>query len=57
MTTLESDIKKVKLLLKQENKKELLKISTLFLPEYNVKLLSHLDPIDRNKLMQLLNYN
>lgn len=57
METLQSDIAKIKRLIKEENKAEIKKLSSIFLPEYNLKIVAKLDPWERNTWMNFVGYN
>jgi len=56
METLKSDLVKIRRLLKEENKAEIKRLSSLFLPEYNIKIVAKLDPWERSSWMSIVGY-
>ena len=57
METLQSDVIKIRKLLKDENRTEIKKLSEMFLPEYNLKIIAKLDPWERSSWMSIVGYN
>ena len=57
METLQSDVIKIRKLLKDKNKSKIKKLSEIFLPEYNLKIVAKLDPLERNSWMNIVGYN
>jgi hypothetical protein len=56
MNTINQDVTKIKSLLSQKNNAEVKKLSDLFIPEYNMKILSKLNPIERVEWLKINNY-
>lgn len=56
METLNSDVLKIRRLLKEENKAEVKRLSNLFLPDYNIKIIEKLDPWERSSWMSIVGY-
>lgn len=53
MITLQSDVKKVKELLKENKNSEIIKMANIFIPEYNAKILSNLNQFERNQFLSI----
>jgi len=56
METLQYDVLKIRRLLKEENKYEVKRLSSLFLPDYNIKIVAKLDPWERSSWMSIIGY-
>lgn len=56
METLKSDVKRIKRLIKDENKEEIKKLSTIFLPEYNLKIYIELNGYERHIWLKFNGY-
>lgn len=57
METLRNDVIKVKRLLMDKNKAEIKRLSEIFIPEYNLKIIAKLDPWERSSWMSIVGYN
>lgn len=56
MNTINQDVTKIKSLLSQKNNDEIKRLSQLFIPEYNMKILSKLNPFERIEWLKINNY-
>lgn len=56
METITTDVRRIKNLLNSNNEKKVKRLSNTFLPEYNVQILSKLDPFEKTQWLKINGY-